>query len=1009
MLGEDIAVPYWEDTQGSRTLAEKLANKAHRLYFRGIVDTARKLWLLPRMEALAQLYHLTHDEKYAKRLILILDEFAKRYPHYLLTTDYANRYASTKGKKLPYGYVDTRWGRRSGDDVPNELLSLFDLAASSPSMDAATKRRIISQLFLEPLKRLDLWGTDSDDLGFYGNICPLKPMAELALVLEDPERVHVCYNRIKNTPRYASGCDGMYNQSPGYSSLFRLTFFEGARILNGYSDPPGFVGSDGLHLENIQPVKEMEDYFHRLCTVSDQLRLPSGGWVSYDDAGPGFGPTWWSGYGESCRPLERSSNVLLPGLKRATLGAGSGDKQIQVALDFAEHGVNHGHQSGLSMQIYAFGHSLVDDFPYHKSTLRLYSSKTIGHPTVVIDHKNQNTANTSGDVELYAPLMDGVSAIRVDNTRAYAGVAQRYARTLILNAIDADAPYVIDVFEVIGGTLHDYHLRSSSQHHSSATSSLAMQPLPGLRPLLPPGEKWVEPRKQREPVGSGYGLLFDVSQAAITSPFNFTSVCDDPWAIVKEAKSKIDNDGSVGAYLAGPDSWPDRPAIGIRHHVAVAAGYEFISANSPSLVEAGFSGIKDKPADQWPKIPHRILRHKVKAGGSSAFVVVHEPYHGAPKISSVTRLDSGDDNLVALRIESPGRVDTVLYALDRSREVAAGGVSMSGRIGLVSRQEKQPPRAYLIEGTRLKAEGVDLKNSTADYAGSITAMQRSWEGKGVNRMRVNSNSVLPEGDTLQGSWMLVKLGPWTSTMKEKAENGEESEEKIAARNFPGATQALEIDHVAVDGEGTWIYIKGDHGLSIQDRNVEEFYWPRRIFAGEPRFIIPTAVTTNPLPLPPRPKPVLVEPLASVPAGMKPGIKVTSFTGTGHDVKTQNKISDKILQKADENVLEAMLESMKLPGAIKIEGYLQVPADGLYSFHFGCTDEFRMTIGNVTAIETFRGRSLMPEIRELQLAKGWYPVTLECFRSAKSRIPVWLTTDWEGPGLPRQDFIPALKQ
>ncbi len=47
------------------------------------------------------------------------------------------------------------------------------------------------------------------------------------------------------------------------------------------------------------------------------------------------------------------------------------------------------------MQIFAFGHYLIDDFPYHKSTLRRYAEMTVGHPTVVIDHQNQQSRSTA--------------------------------------------------------------------------------------------------------------------------------------------------------------------------------------------------------------------------------------------------------------------------------------------------------------------------------------------------------------------------------------------------------------------------------------------------------------------------------------------------------------------------------------------------------------------------------------------------------------------------------------
>lgn len=998
MLGEEVAVGYYSDDQVTPTIKEKLSNKPHRLYLRGLVDTARKDWLMPRLTGLAQLYQSSRDERHAKRLILVLDEFAKRYPHYLLTTDYGMRYVTTKGQKPPYGFIDTRWGRRSADDLPQDLLALFDLAASSPSLDAATKQRIIGGLFMDPLKRSEISETQDS---YYGNTCTLKAVAERALVLEDPARVHVAYHVIRNTPQYATACDGVFNQSLGYGSLFRLTFFEGARVLDGYSDPVGYVGKDGLHLDNIHPLKEMEEYYHLLATHYDTLRHPSGGWLTYDDSGSGFGPTWWSGVSnETCRPLATSGNVLLPGLRRAVLGAGSGDQQIQVALDFAEHGVNHGHQSGLAMQIYAYGHSLVDDFPYHKSVLRAYGSQTVSHPTVVIDCKNQEGKHTAGDVEMYAPLMDGVAAIRVDDRRAYNGLATKYARSLVLNSSDPDAPYVIDIFEVAGGTTHDYMLRSSGMHHSSGSATLATMPLGGSRPLMPPGEQWVEPKLWGASIGSGYGLFFDAGKAAIAGPFHFTSACDSPWQTATVADDKKDQ--LPGAYLAGPGSWPDRPAIGIRHHVALAGtGYEFIDASSPSLVEMGFHGKENVPTEQWPRLPHRIIRHTVKEGASSVFVVVHEPYHHAPRITGVTRLDTGDDNLVALRIELPNRVDTLLYALDRSRDVSAGGLAMSGRLSLVSRRAQQPPRAYLIEGTHLQAQGVELNHRVAGYEGSVTAAERRWDGKGVSRLRVNAPATLPPGDALRGCWMLVQLGPWSATI-----TGEKNVK--LDQHFASATQAVEIDHVAVEGDGTWIYTTGDHGLVLTDGSTREFYWPQRTFGGPCRFVIPTAATTHPLAQPPRPQPLAVAPALAAPDRLQPGVRITGFSGTGHNLQTRQQTTDSVLPTANGAALQSLVIAMKLPGAIRLEGYLQVPADGVYTFYFGASDEFRMVLGGVPILAAFRGCSLMPETRAAALTKGCYQISLECFRLAEARDPVWATTDWQGPGLPRQDFLPVLR-
>ena len=81
----------------------------------GVIDTARMLWLLRASPRWLLLPQLTHHEPYARTAIRVLDALAARYPHYLLTTDYGHRYTTTLNKTAPYGYIDTRWGRRSGD------------------------------------------------------------------------------------------------------------------------------------------------------------------------------------------------------------------------------------------------------------------------------------------------------------------------------------------------------------------------------------------------------------------------------------------------------------------------------------------------------------------------------------------------------------------------------------------------------------------------------------------------------------------------------------------------------------------------------------------------------------------------------------------------------------------------------------------------------------------------------------------------------------------------------
>ncbi|MCP4453784.1 MAG: hypothetical protein GY809_20170 [Planctomycetes bacterium] len=1027
--GKKITVPYWEyDCLWSG----KPPTRKGRFYMMGVIDSARKAWVMPRFSALAECYWLTLDETYARCLIRVLELYAARYPHWLLTNGEGHYYegAEKELKGGMPGWTSTRWPRRLMEDCPADLMNLFDLVASSPSMNEQVRQRIVKDLFLNPLKRHEPIYKDARKDAIYGNTSHLGGIINHASILLDPGMMHDCCKWLREMPHYASSSDGVHIQSLTYGRLFHHTFFNHVRRLEGYSDPTGFTTEDGSRIDNFHVLPAMEDYFRRLSSAHRALRLPSGGSVTYDDGGPEWGTTQWWPYEGSWKPLQRSRNVLLPGTRRAILGYGEGDRQIQVHLDFAEHGVNHGHGSGLSMQIYAFGHYLVDDISYDKSILRRYSEMSISHPTVTIDHQNQVRSDTRGDVDFYAPLMDGVSAIRVNNERVYPGLASQYTRTLVLNSIDLDAPYVIDLFEVEGGTLHDYRLRSSSQHPSTACASIVTNAMPGLRPLLPEGENWREPPKQRASVGSGYGVFFDVERAKVKKPFHVTVSVENPW----EAR-----EGLEPAYKAAPDSWVDKPPIGIRHHVALGHGYEFFSAQSPSLKEAGFYGIKGAKTEEWPRIPHQLLRHRVKSGERSVFVVVHEPCYSAPKIGSVTRLETGDDKLVALSIEMQDRTDTFLYALDGEREMDVQGNSANGRLALVSKSNGKAPRGYLVQGGKLKTDDIDLERKDAAYSGPIVRAERHWGNKAENRFLVKSTSAIPDGDVLRGHWMTIYPGDHPENRRRCGFTGDKATKLFTelgndvmvahtqpgAKRLPGVVKAAEIERVENTPKGTWIYVTQDHGLDQRDDGgLTEFYFPGFAYEGNPTFRIATVASTHPVALPDRAQPLVITPSRTQDGelDLKPGIRISKFAwsteqlATGVDHRSAETLPAEALDKEDatsseivnainEIELKKRLRTLPKPGTLRLQGYLTVPKDGVYTFYFGGSDESRMTLNGMLVIENFWGRAEMPDEQQVRLKAGNYAVTLDCFRQTKRSI--WFTADWEGPDMTRRSFLPNI--
>ncbi len=120
---------------------------------------------------------------------------------------------------------------------------------------------------------------------------------------------------------------------------------------------------------------------------------------------------------------------------------------------------------------------------------------------------------------------------------------------------------------------------------------------------------------------------------------------------------------------------------------------------------------------------------------------------------------------------------------------------------------------------------------------------------------------------------------------------------------------------------------------------------------------------------------------------------------------ENATSCEIVSAINEVELKKHLETLATPGALCVQGYLKVPKDGVYRFHFGASDEFRMTLNGMLVVENFWGRAEMPDEQQVRLKAGDYAVTLDCFRQTKRMT--WFTADWEGPGMTRRSFLPNI--
>ncbi|MDW8322057.1 MAG: heparinase II/III family protein [Armatimonadota bacterium] len=143
----------------------------------------------------------------------------------------------------------------------------------------------------------------------------------------------------------------------------------------------------------------------------------------------------------------------------AILRSGKGERQRVVWLDY-DAGGGHGHEDAMNLGMFAFGLDLMPDFGYPPVQYGGWTSPQVrwyfcsqAHNTVVVDGKTQSTGD--GTCTLWC-IQEPVQVVRASASKVY-GIPQ-YERTVILVDISPQHFYVLDIFRVGGGSVHDRFL-----------------------------------------------------------------------------------------------------------------------------------------------------------------------------------------------------------------------------------------------------------------------------------------------------------------------------------------------------------------------------------------------------------------------------------------------------------------------------------------------------------------------------------------------------------------------
>lgn len=769
MLGEDVTYRYYYD-------------EAHKVphFFSNHLWSDKRAWLIARMTEAAKVYALTARPEYARRVALLLDGFARTYPHYPVMQNGPRRYAF-KEQQLHWAWDCGRWGFFH-NEIPVEILPAYDLVYDSPVFDELSKekgydlREKIEHDFIKAAAEGAI-GRKDDVSNVSGY--DIRSAALAGRIINDPPLVHWAYDEMVKHVTHGFFRDGCWKE--GTSSYHAMTIgglkysFDAVR---GYSDPPGYKDPvTGQRLDNVQPEADLA-LWNRCQTAPEIVGLPNGWSSCVHDTHP---------YERRSQPRDSSTSTILPGAGHVSLGRGRQRDQLLAQLHFSG-GYGHQHCDNLNLMLWGKERELLPDIGYTWTQMRAWATSTLGHNLVVVDRLDQQTG-PPGNLQLYVPgdatdpESPQISAVEASAEAAYTRVKglDLYRRLLVMVPVSAGDAYVVDVFRVHGGKTHDWTIQGDADRDTVADCSV---PLAGDRQwLLEDGDVWKEPTLESDSCNP-YGMVREVKQGQ----------CE----------------GELQVRFAEPDG-----SRGVKSWITAGGPCEVLLGRSPSVrrMGQGTNGDMRKAYDFW--MPKLVVRRTGDDPLMSTFAAIHEPLAGTTFIQSVKRLKlTPDDGLaVALQVEHAGGTETIISAMPSAtgqEYVADNGVRLIGRLGIVRQDRGRITGAWLVDGKSLSGPNWRIVAEAAGFDGEIITSASTMDGAKENAFV--TTAALPEGQTLKGRWLI-------------------------ATYTGGITQGYEIAAVRREGDRCVIQLADDPAIRTKDGSSEELCFPHRTFKGPVQFHI----------------------------------------------------------------------------------------------------------------------------------------------------------------------------
>ena len=731
--GGTVRYRYWEDDEGMR------------YFFENMLLNYTQYQVVRMADPLSIAYVLTGEIAYAQKAAVILDrlsEVYKNYPVHGLGVSYLH--ADRKGfyenhfyKDPPFPFVSARMGNFHASpfsDAYNafRLAQVYDLISDSGAIERLSEvegrdvRKTIEQDLLYEAIRHTLeipHGSTNYDGG------RINGLALVGRVLGEPDFVAGGYGL------YRTLIDNCYNYD-GYWHENTLNYFN--MITNGILRVPDVISGPG----GIDVYGEMP-FLERVYTAPLGLFMPDGRTFMANDSwalSTGFArvssqiasmgkfveaadeirgssriPVADVEYALFRRTSEADgrvtdedllalapSNYLLPAAGDVILGVGRSKEAVRATLGYGPWGGHH-HYDTLAIGMDVFGQELLSDIGYTHTRYREWATTVGSHNTVVVDGQEQT--RESGRLLCYRPASrTRVGFVCAEAAGAFENTAV-YRRTMMLVPTGPNSGYVVDLFEVKGGDVHDYLLHGSADFDQTISTEVGLRAAEAEMILRGDGTD-----------GALYGYLKRTRAADVSQDF----------------KVRFDGEGTQ---------------VDVRF-LGVQAGRLLASA-APSIRRTREDD--GKLDDFWLRTV--CLRQRNE---TSTFVTVIEAHNGEGFVRGA-RVVARDGSGIVIQVEERGGVRTL--AID---PMGVGLVTtlpdgrqfeLRGRAGVVS-EASADVDLDVIEGSRLRVGESEVQR-ISDYKGVVTELAGDISGT-PGRSEMVLDSQLPQDGSLNGMVVYVR-------------------------------------------------------------------------------------------------------------------------------------------------------------------------------------------------------------------------------------------------------------